>query len=246
MKKYSILLLTGFAGVLFACKKTDKDKPTQFVSSPADSATFTSGQTIQFVADFTDNQDLSQYKIDIHDDFDGHGHEKYIAKIWTQIIIKNIAGSSVSENYAIQIPDSTAAGWYHFGITVVDQSGNQSELNLRTIYIKNNADTTKPAVTVNGPTEGFSGSLGASLSLNADIQDNEWIYIMRTVIKRPNSSSNLYQKSDTLSTPETSYNLLKDIPTNGSTWTAGNYELTLTVFDSYFNATVKKVSFTLN
>lgn len=245
MKRHALLLLAGVAGLLAACKKTDKDKPTFSIDTPADSSVFVSGQSIPFVAAFADNEALSQYKIDIHDNFDGHSHEKYIANIWNRIFIENIGGTSFNENKSIPIPDSTAAGWYHFLVTVVDESGNQSETAFRSIYIQNSADTSHPQLTVNAPTNGFAGSLGTPVSVNLGITDNEWIYIVKTQVKRPNSTNTLFQTSDTLAQGTTA-TITKEITTTGSAWSAGNYELTVIVYDSYYNRTMQVVPFTLN
>lgn len=245
MRKHAILLLAGFTGLLAACKKTDKEKPTFSISTPADSSVFTSGQTIPFVATFEDNEGLSQYKIDIHDNFDGHSHDKYIAKIWNRIFIENINGTSFAENKTIQIPDSTASGWYHFLVTAVDEAGNQSEIAFRNLYIQNPSDTSKPILTVNAPTVGFAGSLGSPVAVNLDITDNEWVYIVKTMVKRPNSANTLFQTNDTLGVSTTA-NVLKEITTTGSAWSTGSFELTITVYDSYFNRTTQVIPFTLN
>ena len=245
MRKHAVLLLAGFTGLLAACKKTDKDKPTFSISTPADSSVYIAGQTIPFTASFADNEALSQYKIDIHDNFDGHSHEKYIAKIWTQIFIENMSGTEFNENRTIQIPDSTAAGWYHFLVTVVDEAGNQSETVFRNLYIQNSADTSRPQLTVNSPADGFAGSLGTDVSLDMDITDNEWVYIVKTNVKRPNSANILFQSTDTLG-QSTTANVAKTITTTGSSWSTGSYELTLIIYDSYFNRTTKVVPFTLN
>lgn len=244
-KKYTLPLLALGCATLFACKKTDREKPTFDLQTPADSSVFISGQTIPFAARFLDNQGLSQYKIDIHDNFDGHSHEKYIAKIWTQILIENIGGTEFNENRSIQVPDSVAAGWYHFLVTAVDEAGNQSEITFRNLYIQNTSDTVKPQITVNSPAEGFSAALGSTLAIDLNLADNEWVYIARITIRRPNSSSNLYLSTDTFPQAPT-VPLVKSVPTTGSAWSAGNYELALTVYDSYFNRRNLTIHFSLN
>lgn len=243
MKQFSIILLAGLA-CLTACKKTDKEKPTFSVTSPADSSVFETGDVIPFSSAFFDNENLSQYKIDIHDDFDGHGHDKYLATIWNQILIQNITGADFNENRNIQIPDSSASGWYHFQVTCVDESGNQSETAFRSIFIKNMTDTVAPVVNLSSPIEDATFSLGSSVSVNADLSDAERVYIVNTRVRKPNSSNNLFLKADTFGTNQVTFN--KIIPTSGSAWTAGEYELTFTVYDSYYNKTVQYIHFQLN
>lgn len=246
MKNKSILFALLAVSVLYSCKKNDKEKPTYSFSLPGDSVRFTAGESIPFVASFFDNEDLSQYKIDIHDNFDGHDHDKYIAQIWNRILIENISGTQAEANLSIPIPDSAAAGWYHFLLTAVDRSGNQSEIAFRNIYIQNGADTLAPLVNVTSPAEGGSTTLGNSVFVSAEITDNADIYLIQTRVRRPNSASNLFLSTDTLSLGQSSYIHNKEIPTGGSAWTTGNYELTLIVNDSYYNRTVKVVNFQLN
>ena len=245
MKQYSILLLAGFTALLFACKKSDIERPIVSIDSPADSAVFASGQTLPFVATFLDNRDLGQYKIDIHDNFDNHASDKYIAPVWSELFIQTISGSQYNENRSIPIPDSAASGWYHFQVIVGDRVGNQSVLVTRNIYIQNQADSTAPTLTVASPIEGFSGALGDTLSFDVNAGDNEWVYIVKMRLLRSGSTTILFQSNDTLDVSTTA-NVAKYVPATGSAWTAGSYVLTVTVYDSYFNATVKQVTFSLN
>lgn len=246
MKKISIILLSVLATGLISCRKTDKEKPTFSLVSPSDSLVVEAGTEIPFNATFFDNEALSQYKIDIHENFEGHSHDKYIAQIWNRIIIGNLSGIEQSENFVIQVPDSAAAGWYHFLLTAVDASGNQSELAVKSLYVRNNADTVAPSISVDSPSENQTLALGTGITLNANITDNERIYIIRTRVRRPNSANTLYQSNDTLTNPVTQFNLIKEIPTNGAAWTSGNYILTVTAYDSYFNQNIKTVNLQLN
>ena len=244
MKRYTILLLAFGSIAMVSCKKTDRDRPTFTITSPADSSVYNAGQNIPFVANFSDNENLSQYKIDIHDNFDGHNHDKYLAKIWNQIFIENISGPSFSENKNILVPDSSASGWYHFLVTAVDEAGNQSEVTFRNIFIRNTADTIAPVVNFTSPLESSSLALGDDIDVSAGITDNERVYIVNTRVRRPNSGNNLFLKADTFGTNTVTYNQM--IPTDGSAWSTGAYELTFTVYDSYYNRYSKVVNFQLN
>jgi hypothetical protein len=246
MRKNTIVLFALLATGLISCRKTDKEKPTFSWISPTDSLVVEAGSAVSFNATFFDNEALSQYKIDIHDNFDGHGHDKYIAQIWSRIIIGNLSGIEQSENFVIQVPDSAAAGWYHFLLTAADASGNQSEFGLRSLYVRNDMDTVAPSISLASPTENQTLALGSGINLNANITDNERVYIITTRVRRPNSSNTLYQSNDTLANPVTQFNLIKEIPTGGAAWTNGNYVLTVSAFDSYFNKITKTVNLQLN
>lgn len=243
MKK--ILLISCIAtGLLSACKQTDKTKPTVTFHSPADSSVYIAGTDLPFAADFFDDENLAQYKIDIHDNFDGHKHDKFLATIWNRIIIENINGTQTPISRNISIPDSTAAGWYHFQLSAVDESGNQTEVIYRNIFIKNPGDTIIPVVNFVSPTNGYSLPKGNPLSVNADVSDNERVYIVTTRIRKLNSTSNVFLKSDTFGTNMVTYN--KEIPTNTSVWTTGEYDLLFTVYDNYFNRYEKHITFFIN
>lgn len=243
---YKIIIFSVAAVLLLiqSCKKGDKENPKVVITSPADSSVFSAGGNLPVNALITDNEALSQFKIDIHENFEGHEHDKSTGVIWSKIIIENISGVESSPTVSIPIPANAGAGWYHLILTAVDAAGNQSEFDLRNIRIKNPTDTLAPDVNLTSPVESNSYPLGQALSLSADIVDDQRVYIIQTRIRRPNSASNLYSKNDTLNTTQAAYSL--NIPTNGSAWTAGNYELYLRVYDGYFNQTLIKLVFTLN
>ncbi len=244
MKKYAAFLLLIALVFLASCGGGDKEKPEVIVISPGDSSVFSAGGNLPFEALITDNEALSQFKIDIHDNFDGHVHDKSTGVIWSKIIIENISGIEASPTLSIPIPANAGAGWYHLLVTAVDASGNQSDFELRDIKIQNPADTIKPETAVTSPLENAGYPLGQPISVLAEITDDQRIYIIQTRVRRPNSASNLFSRSDTLNTAQTTYEI--NIPTTGSAWTTGNYELTLRIYDGYFNQTLIKIGFSLN
>jgi hypothetical protein len=244
MKKLVVITLSGAWLFFHSCKKADKESPKAAILSPTDSVEIIAGSDLPFAALITDNEGLSQYKIDIHENFEGHAHDKSTGVIWSKVIINNISGLLASPALSIPIPENAGAGWYHLILTAVDAAGNQSEFDLRNIKIKNPADTSAPEVTLTTPIQDNSYPLGQPITLSADIMDDQRIYIIQTRIRRPNSASNLFSKNDTLNTAQSTYSL--NIPTTGSAWTSGNYELYLWVYDGYFNQSPVKIAFTLN
>ena len=238
-----MVLLAGLSAA-WGCKRPDREIPVVSVISPADSLTFISGQVLPFSALFTDNQNLAQYKIDIHNNFDGHAQDKYLAKVWSEFIIRDAAGTEHTENLNIPVPDSTASGWYHLLVSAVDRSGNQAKTVSRSFFVINMADSSAPSLDVTSPAAGSTFGLGDIIDLQAQATDNERVYIIRTRITRPDLATPVFLKSDTFGTDQVNYNRL--IPTTGSVWTPGSYELSVTVFDSYFNTRSRAVSFILN
>jgi hypothetical protein len=244
MKKALALFLGSSLIFATSCGRGDKEKPEIVLVSPEDSSVFTAGSDLAFAALITDNEALSQFKIDIHENFEGHAHDKTTGIIWSKVIIENISGIEASPTLSIPVPANAGAGWYHLIVTAVDASGNQSDFALRDIKIQNPADTVKPEISLTSPTENGTYPLGQPVSVLADITDDQRIYIIQTRIRRPNSASNLFSRNDTLNTAQTTYEI--NIPTTGSAWTAGNYELTLRVYDGYFNQKLLKIGFSLN
>lgn len=243
MNRYFILFIL-INILLISCTKNDRAKPSFTLVSPVDSNYFQSGQSIPFNCTFFDNENLSQYKIVIHNAFDGHTHEKYLAPIWEHILVENITGTEFPVSYAIPIPDSAASGWYHFIVSAVDLAGNQSDIDFRTFFIQNAADTSAPLVSFSTPTAGDVFSLGNNIYVNANVSDNERVFVVNTRIRKTDESSSIYFATDTFGTNSILYN--KEIPTSGTSWTSGDYELSLIAYDSYYNMYTLSVLFSIN
>lgn len=135
-RKLSLLIFTTTV-VISACKKPDDIKPTFTVESPVDSAAYTRGSAMSFKAVFKDNEDLSQYKIDIHDDIDNHGHNKTDSTVtWSEMLIGDLTGQEQTVTRSISIPVDAKTGPYHFLVKCTDAAGN--EASFKTIGIKIN------------------------------------------------------------------------------------------------------------
>jgi hypothetical protein len=143
------------------------------------------GQQFQFEAAFKDNVALSQYKIDIHNNFDCHGHGGASApgvsppnvesstEDWTVLQIINLEGKEKTETIQLQVPENVTAGNYHFQVQVIDQSGNDDPLaNVYSIKILNSRDEVAPGITATQPTGNFSAARGESIQFEGTVTDN--------------------------------------------------------------------------
>ncbi|TAE04057.1 MAG: DUF4625 domain-containing protein, partial [Bacteroidetes bacterium] len=80
MKNLTFILLVALIFLNLACSKTnndpvDKDKPTFVVKSYDKEIDISKGAAfLNFEIEFTDNVNLGSFKLEIHDNFDGHGH----------------------------------------------------------------------------------------------------------------------------------------------------------------------------
>lgn len=154
MKKYSIILISILALTIFnSCSDDDEnvldnEKPTINISEPEEDETFEVGGELHFEVDFADNVALSSYKVDIHNNFDGHTHSSSVLNSTATVSTKQteITPWSLNETHDIEgnpteynvhehidIPANIAEGPYHLGITVVDAAGNQNQVYVQFI-----------------------------------------------------------------------------------------------------------------
>lgn len=105
------------------------------------------GDVIPFRYRFADNEELGNYNIEIHNNFDHHTHgtqEKSCGPDKTERNAKNAfyynqdfsiprGSKAYDASQEIQIPATVEPGDYHFVIRVTDQTGNQQ---LRAMAIK--------------------------------------------------------------------------------------------------------------
>lgn len=144
MKKKALYVFMSLTLVAFvSCSNDDADteKPVIENVEPHNGDTLVIGENIHFEADFSDNDKLASYRIEIHHNFDNHGHKSVVAdsadsikfsfdSTWT-----DIAGlrNAHAHHHTIAIPakkgdKSIREGKYHFIIYCLDQAGNMSVL----------------------------------------------------------------------------------------------------------------------
>ena len=135
---------------------------------------------------FKDNEALSQYKVDIHNNFDCHGHGEgnlFITPVpvvnnmttdWTVLEIQNISGLTAPITRTFDVPENVTTGNYHFQIQVLDESGNDNPAaNFFALKIKNPLDDVSPEITVNEPsTASFSAKKGETIRFTGMVTDN--------------------------------------------------------------------------
>jgi hypothetical protein len=105
------------------------------MQEPEEGEYLMAGEYIHFEATFTDDLELGSYSIDIHDNFDGHGHGRIAGTSddpslikWTSKNNYTIPEGSIIYNAQhdddIEIPANAMAGPYHFIVQAVDKAGN--------------------------------------------------------------------------------------------------------------------------
>lgn len=144
------------------------------------------GQSLGYNLRFTDDQALTQYKVDIHNNFDCHGHGGGSApnivvpnvdnqtQDWTVLQIFDIAGTSATADESLAVPENVTAGNYHFHVQVIDESGNDSPFShFYSLKIKNPVDDIRPVINMNEPTQNtLSLTKGEVVRFAGKVTDN--------------------------------------------------------------------------
>ncbi len=200
--KYHRLILGLLSICIFSCEDPDLDllAPTievveyipipieaDICGTPEPSVFFLSGgDELVFDVVFKDNEALSQYKVDIHNNFDCHGHGEASAPSvavpnvpnqtldWTILDVQDISGSSAAIRQTLNVPDNVTAGNYHFQLQVVDESGNDTpSANIFALTIENPMDAVRPTIDVQLPIENsFSANRGSTVKFQGRVTDD--------------------------------------------------------------------------
>jgi hypothetical protein len=115
----------------------DVTAPTIELGDPAYGESFEAGNSVHFEASFTDDIELGAYKIDIHNNFDGHSHGRIAKTSEDPDLLKwsfeesfdfdpGLKNSDIHLHDELEIPESTMAGPYHFIVSALDKSGNST------------------------------------------------------------------------------------------------------------------------
>jgi len=130
--------------MFISCKKddgTDKEKPAISLGFPKNCDTLYFGETLNFRALFTDNEELGSYSLDIHHNFDHHSHSTEVTECELDSIKDPVSPYLMIQDYSIPaglktfealiplpIPNADGnslydEGDYHFFISLTDHEG---------------------------------------------------------------------------------------------------------------------------
>jgi len=134
MKKklfYYLSSLLVSALILSSCSDDDNDtqKPIIGITNPVKGAEVYIGEILTVTADLSDNEELSEYKIDIHYNGDGHSHSKATEATefrYNKDFQDAKGKKSAKVEVKIDIPIDIKTGNYHLGIICFDKSGNEN------------------------------------------------------------------------------------------------------------------------
>lgn len=126
---------------------------------------------IQFKLLFKDNRALSQYKIDIHHNFDCHVHPR--AEPWKVLKIQDLKGKTMEITESFTIPANVSTGNYHFLILCLDAEGNEADFVEYDIKIENAKDAVAPVISLSSPsTDTILINKAETIQLKGTINDN--------------------------------------------------------------------------
>jgi len=134
------------------------------------------GDTLKMTLSLKALQSLSQYKLEVHENFNCHGHERINRTPWTYQDIVNIQESSNEKNVDINVPIPALAtlGNYHFKIQLLDVSGNEALPIEYNVVLFNEVDTIAPDVVIQAPSleDEHTFKVGDLIVIDATVQDN--------------------------------------------------------------------------
>lgn len=97
---------------------------------------YQAGDTIAFRLRIQDDQNLSQLKVEIHENADCHSHGERPLSEFEYLEIIDISGKELERDFQIIIPADAEIAPYHFHMQAIDAVGKESseiEYNLRII-----------------------------------------------------------------------------------------------------------------
>jgi hypothetical protein len=124
----TMILATG-------CEDSDNTKPVIDLIEPADGDMLRVGSDVHFEMNLSDDEALKSYKVEIHHNFDGHGHESRdtptpgdeepfaFNRSW------EVSGKNAHvHHHEIVIPENARPGDYHLMVYCTDAAGNEAHV----------------------------------------------------------------------------------------------------------------------
>lgn len=213
------------------------------------------GDTVAFEALFRDDVALSQYKVDVHNNFDCHGHgagapagttPPDVASQtidWTVLNIGDLSGTEQRITERLPVPTDATAGTYHFHVQVIDESGNDDPAaNYFSIQVQHPLDSLAPQLNVSAPsTSSLTLPKGSSVRFQGYVTDerslsdggNGLLFLSYTDLNSGNTFT-----TDRVFTFDSSVGTRYDFDfeyTPAATLPTGPYRLSLYAFDGVRN-----------
>ncbi len=187
---------------------------------------------------------LSQYKIDIHANFDCHVHQKSTsANRWSYLTVQNLSGKDTIVTEDINLPYDSDAGNYHCVIRLLDDLGNEADFVEFNIKVINSEDPEAPMISLSLPaTDSLTAHIGQNLVFKGTVTDNHSLAGGRMEVRFTDASGKEYTalREYFPSSDETVHNFERtyEIPPYPSKGTA---VFVLKAYDKYNNTGEKRI-----
>jgi hypothetical protein len=189
-----------------------------------------SGAATEVEWEVNDDIELSELRMDIHANFDGHSHGKkagdYELFSWEKII--SLSGKLQSGSESIDVPNDILGGPYHLDILLLDKTGNVSESVLIDVMITH---PSQPTFSLKTPAEPIVAAKGGNFELTGDVVDDEDLEEVIIELIPHDGGDHIFEKEIELKDQvETTYEVKEmiGIPSDAE---AGEYELIIKIKD---------------
>jgi hypothetical protein len=139
---YSFLCLTAIVFTLFSsCDKNDPSSDTEppviHLIEPEEGDVLKIGGDVHFDLELSDNVILHRYRVEIHNNFDNHGHSASPMKATADETVAfvfdkswDVSGqkNAAIHHHEIVIPANATPGNYHLMVFCTDAAGNEAHL----------------------------------------------------------------------------------------------------------------------
>lgn len=160
--RFALVLLFAGAISLSSCKKDNDEEAPKITEVringelAGEHIHVDAASTIEIQIKLTDNEALSQLKIDIHGNDDGHTHggeeEAHSGSAqgsWEELAIVQLSGTEETITRSFIVPNTVRGEW-HLSLRAIDSKGNESPERLIELDIDNDLLPVIEVETVNG------------------------------------------------------------------------------------------------
>ncbi len=206
------------------------------------------GSEIVLNLQFSDNRNLSQYKVDIHNNFDCHSHGRIAASAWQLLKIENITGQTVAVEEVLPVPEDALAGDYHLQILCLDALGNEATPLIYSIKVENSIDNVPPVLSLTEPSSAsVSVAKGNDLTFRGTVSDNYSIANGKIEITYTDPEGTeffpLQEFFSEASGKEADFDLKFTVPSSA---VSGKHTFRVKTYDTYNNSSEKVIEVDFN
>lgn len=202
------------------------------------------GDTLRFVFHFQANNQLSQYKIDAHSNFDCHAHGKSMD--WSVLKIADLSGTQATVEEQLIIPENASAGNYHLMIRLLDIYGYEAEVKEFNVIVYNPEDGEGPQISLSEPAEATVFQHWSIVPFQGTITDNLSLENGRFELKYTDSGNQTYHLYEIFYSPGTTTTYAIDTSyTIGPFIAPGEGYFTIKAYDKANNFSLKMIPVTI-